>query len=159
MKRNRYKIFLTKKLELKIVSISSITELQYYSFIKIQKEKHQFTQFLFTSKLFITLLIRLLKNKDLKISDMSFYDDEDVEIKKRVLSVFENYSLDNINEKEVHNQLNYLEDDYSIDISSVNITSKDGHGELKLYVNGIFEDRDTFWNKVLIDNLNAVWNK
>ena len=78
---------------------------------------------------------------------------------EKIFEILNNYKNKNISENQLHNELDYLEDDYSIDIKKVKVISDVGnHGSLTFYVNGIFENMDPdYWNKLLISNLETAW--
>ena len=157
-KRNRYKVFIDSSLKFHVVSINNITELEYYSFLKKMKEKG-LTQFLFTSRLTISLLIQLLSKGHIEIVNIELYD-EDNATSERLQKIFDDFKSKLINEEEVHKQLDYLEDDYSIDIKGVKLRNEiKNHCPLNLFVKGIIENVDVYWNKIILEALNTVWNR
>lgn len=158
--RERYKIFLDSESNFKILSISNIIdENKYYAFLQDKKNQSNLTQFLFTSKLTINLLLEILKLSDIDITRIRLFDDDD-ETAHTVLDIFKDYKNKKIDEKVVHNNLDYLDDDYSIDIRSFRLFSNNNHGMLQVYVNGIFETMDSnYWNNILLKALETVWNE
>lgn len=157
--KKKYKIFIDSQSNFKVVLISDVKETGYYTFLKDQKKDYGLTQFLLSSKLIINLLLQFLKDKSIEVQNINLYDEDD-ETTKKLLQLFDDYHKGLIDENYIHQRLDYLEDDYSIDIKSVKLISNKGnYGPLTLYVNGIFENMDDHWNEVLIDNLEMVWNK
>lgn len=157
MKKYRYKIFINPNLDFELVPINQVTDLDYYAFLKKEKEK-DLTQFLFTSKLTINLLVQFMKEEFLRITQIELYD-KDENMSEKIFEILNNYKNKNISENQLHNELDYLEDNYSIDIKKVKVISDVGnHGSLTFYVNGIFENMDPdYWNKLLISNLETAW--
>ena len=158
-KRERYKIFLDSKSNFKILPITNIfDENKYYAFLQEEKTKYNLTQFLFTSKLTINLLLEILKYPNVFISKIKLFDD-DLETTQEVLEIFTKYKNKEIDERAVHSRLDYFEDDYSIDIQSFVLFSNN-NGMLQVYVNGIFENMDgDYWNSILLNALETVWNE
>lgn len=158
-KRERYKIFLDSKSNFQILPITNIIdENKYYAFLQEEKTKYNLTQFLFTSKLTINLLLEILKYPNVFISKIKLFDD-DLETTQEVLEIFTKYKNKEIDERAVHSRLDYFEDDYSIDIQSFVLFSNN-NGMLQVYVNGIFENMDgDYWNSILLNALETVWNE
>ena len=159
-KRERYKIFLDSKSNFKILPITNIfDENKYYAFMQDKKNECNLTQFLLTSKLTINLLLEILRCPNIYISKIILFD-EDIETTYKVLDMFEEYKKGKIDKKIIHSRLDYLDDDYSIDIRSFRLYSNNNHGMLQVYVNGIFETMDTdYWNDILLKTLETVWNE
>lgn len=154
--RNKYKLFLDQNLELQIVPMNDVDDMQYYHFLKEMKNRG-LTQFLFTSKLTINLLLQILQDNHIQVVNIKLYD-EDEQTSKKIKKLFENYQNGDIDSEEVHSILEYLEDDYSIDIRSIKVQNlKDNHGSLELFVNGIFLNRDEYWNNFLKNAVDIAW--
>ena len=100
----------------------------------------------------------LEKEEFLRSRQIELYD-KDENMSEKIFEILNNYKNKNISENQLHNELDYLEDDYSIDIKKVKVISDVGnHGSLTFYVNGIFENMDPdYWNKLLISNLETAW--
>lgn len=158
-KRNRYKIFIDSDLKFHVIPITNVSKFEYYSFLKKMK-REGLTQFLFTSRLTINLLIQLLSENNIEITNIELYDNDD-DTSKRLKKIFNDFKEKRITEKEIHKLLDYLENDYSIDIKNVKLRNViENYGPLNLFVNGIFENSsDNYWNNTLLKALNTVWDK
>ncbi|WP_300697176.1 hypothetical protein [uncultured Clostridium sp.] len=115
---------------------------------------------MFTSRLTINLLIQLLSENNIEITNIELYESDD-DTSKRLKKIFNDFKEKRITEKEIHKLLDYLEDDYSIDIRNVKLRNViENYGPLNLFVNGIFENSsDSYWNDILLKALNTVWDK
>ena len=101
MKKYRYKIFINPNLDFELVPINQVTDLDYYAFLKKEKEK-DLTQFLFTSKLTINLLVQFMKEEFLRITQIELYD-KDENMSEKIFEILNNYKNKNISENQLHN--------------------------------------------------------
>lgn len=127
----------------------------YYQFLK-EKKKEGYRQFLITSDLMILIIINLLKNNNSTLLSLHLYDTDADETEKRIKKNFEDFSNKKLSEEELNSKLNYLESEFSIDITEVTINNSD-YGKLNLRSNGVFSFYKDKWKEIILELIKKIW--
>lgn len=156
-----YKIFKEKNQDLSVVSMGNE---QYYSFLRIQSEKG-LRQFLLTSDLLISVAINITKQDRNELIKVDLFDDEDQGIATEIVKNF-NYLKNNIlTVEDIKYKLSFLNSENSIDILGINFMNEI-YGEFKLNANGIITVEAEISNELqkeitdlILDTVVNIWRK
>lgn len=148
-----YKLFVDNKGDIK--SFKFDLKDSYYPFLK-QKKDEGYTQYLITSDLMLSIIMDFLKDKKYTLISVELYDTDDKDTEEYIKNIFNDFSKDILNEKEIHEKLNYLESECSIDLTTVTIKNSD-LGKIILRSNGVFNVGDDSLKEILLNKIKEVW--
>ena len=148
-----YKLFVDNKEDIK--SFEFDLKDSYYPFLK-QKKDEGYKQYLITSDLMLSIIMDFLKDKKYTLISVELYDTDDKDTEEYIKNIFNDFSKDILNEKEIHEKLNYLESECSIDLTTITIKNSD-LGKIILRSNGVFNVGDDFLKEILLNKIKEVW--
>lgn len=148
-----YKLFVDNKGD--ITPFEFDLKNSYYQFLK-QKKDEGYTQYLITSDLMLSIIMDFLKDKEYTLISVRLYDTDDKDTEEYIKNIFNDFSKDILNEKEIHEKLNYLESECSIDLTTITIKNSD-LGKIILRSNGVFNVGDDSLKEILLNKIEEVW--
>ncbi|WP_349514869.1 hypothetical protein [Leuconostoc suionicum] len=157
METNKYKLFINLDDHSNIELVKMPVSESYYDFIEQQSRLNK-DQFLLTSRLMIAFMLSVLKDSDNCVNNVELYDDEDVEAHDRIMNLLDQYRNHQVDEKNLHDLLFFIENDYSVDFASVEYSNIEG-GNLTIKSNGvcILDGNKQYWFKTILDSLKEAW--
>lgn len=106
----------------------------------------------------IKLILEVLRDEDNFVDDICLYDSEDTDAHDRIMNILNQYRNNNITEQDLHDFLFFIENDYSVDLASVEYSNVD-KGNFSFKSNGVCVGfgSEEYWSPKIVDCLEKAW--
>lgn len=152
------KIFIDTSGNLALFPIDARKDLDntsYYNYVK-NKKAGGYNQFLLTSDIMINIATDFLSIGNNNVSNISLYDNDDIETKQEILSYFNQYSSQELSAEKLKSNLDYLYNVNSIDIVAITIKN-DNFGTIQIRNNGIISYKNEDMKNTFMNIVNKIW--